>query len=654
MKFYFNGCWRRVEIDDLLPTSKTDRVLHVVDRRRPGLLWPALVEKAYLKVRGGYDFPGSNSGTDLAVITGWIPEQIFLHDNDVDPEGLWKELYMAMTDGHAIITLGTGKLSRKEQKHLGLAAEHDYAVLELKERGPVKEVLIKNPWADGDVWKGAARRRPNPNTEDDADATVAKDSDDMVPGTFWMPFNSVFQHYENLYINWNPGLFDHRSDIHFTWNLDIQRPAAIILDDHQQFVVTTTKSSEVWLLLNRHFRTGDYTHANSGKNGYISIYVFDKQGHRVLSREGAINRGPFVDSPNTLVRFEAVADKPYTIAVLQAELPAGKHNFTFSIFSHCKATLDQAVPRYPCGTSLSSQWTWFNAGGSSDSPHYLINPQFGLTIASSQQVAFVLRITDASSKSLDTTAIHVKIAVLGSDGKRVTRMMARDVVAHSGDYRRGSAVVETTLQAGSYTIIVSTFDQQELSPFTLDFYYSKEQSISSTPMFQQLPAEDAGRYRVQVPPAVFTPDGADRVLLPLTFQRTTRAIFLAGLGKLRPTAVNNSLPASSSLFKMSIEQGQGPYKQTVADSSFNEEEYHAMKSGLRIDDLRLRPDMQTMEQGGLWLVLERLARGEVAPGLSSSAGSKGSQSGASVAEVIQVEILTEVRIEVGAWGTGEG
>lgn len=74
----FNGCFRQVVVDDRLPASKTSRTFFVVDRRNPELIWPALMEKAYLKIRGGYDFPGSNSGTDLWVLTGWIPEQIFL------------------------------------------------------------------------------------------------------------------------------------------------------------------------------------------------------------------------------------------------------------------------------------------------------------------------------------------------------------------------------------------------------------------------------------------------------------------------------------------------------------------------------------------------------------------------------------------------
>ena len=77
-RLHFNGCFRKVVIDDRLPTSNSLRSLHVLDRNNPQLLWPALLEKAYLKVRGGYDLPGSNSGTDLWVLSGWLPEQVFL------------------------------------------------------------------------------------------------------------------------------------------------------------------------------------------------------------------------------------------------------------------------------------------------------------------------------------------------------------------------------------------------------------------------------------------------------------------------------------------------------------------------------------------------------------------------------------------------
>lgn len=80
LRMNFNGCYRRVTIDDRLPVSKSQHMLHVVDRADPSLLWPALVEKAYLKVRGGYGFPGSNPSTDLWIIVGWIPEHVFMQE----------------------------------------------------------------------------------------------------------------------------------------------------------------------------------------------------------------------------------------------------------------------------------------------------------------------------------------------------------------------------------------------------------------------------------------------------------------------------------------------------------------------------------------------------------------------------------------------
>jgi calpain-7 len=59
-----------------------------------GKLWVSLIEKAYLKLHGGYEFMGSNSSRDLYTLTGWLPEKIHIRDEDKpDIEALWQKLY---------------------------------------------------------------------------------------------------------------------------------------------------------------------------------------------------------------------------------------------------------------------------------------------------------------------------------------------------------------------------------------------------------------------------------------------------------------------------------------------------------------------------------------------------------------------------------
>lgn len=622
MRLYFNGCWRRVDIDDKLPTSKSSRVLHVIDRSHPGLIWPALVEKAYLKVRGGYDFPGSNSGTDLAVITGWIPQQIFLHDEDVEPQSLWEEIVPALSAGEIMITLGTGKLGRREQQLLGLGAEHDYAVLDLRDTGDIQEMLIKNPWADGDVWKGATRCRPNPGHESEVNNGQLQDSDltKMKPGTFWMDYNSVFQYFEHMYINWDPGLFAYREDMHFSWTLPDVVPAGSLLVDNPQFSVRANEAGEIWILLNRHFRTGDFSTANHGKNGYISLYILKKRGERVFSSEGAVVRGPFVDSPNTLVRIKAAPRETHTVIVGSQDLPTGKHNFTISAFSNVRVELKEPVQIYQPVISVPAAWTRSIAGGSSDSPNYLQNPQFSLDIPCETRTALVLKcLCDSSSTKLNKD-VHVKILVSASDGKRTTKLRQRDVVANSGDYKRSSTAIETVLGRGMYTIICSTFEQNQLAKFSLELY---SPLAAEQIKIKLLPNEGSGRFSIKSELAVFA-GPITKQIAPVSIQRVSKVMFKA-------SSVRGQ---GSSLFKMSLEQGQGPYRTCIASSAGDDAEFNTIASGLRIEDLDISINMTATQAGGLWLVLEK-------PGQTSTESKD--------VNAISVEALSEEKLGIGEW-----
>jgi calpain-7 len=167
IKLWINGVPRKILVDDLLPVGQGGKLL--CSSSIENELWVSLIEKAYMKVNGGYDFPGSNSGIDLFALTGWLPEQVYFEehrksrgnsistnttsngesgsvlDSYQPAERVWQRLLSAHTFGDSLITVSTESedtLPKDEADRMGLVPGHAYAVLDVREVNGIRLLQV--------------------------------------------------------------------------------------------------------------------------------------------------------------------------------------------------------------------------------------------------------------------------------------------------------------------------------------------------------------------------------------------------------------------------------------------------------------------------------------------------------------------------------
>ena len=101
-----------------------------------------------MKLCGGYNFHGSNSGVDLFCLTGWIPESIKCPE-EKDFELKVEEVFNSHSRGHCLITASpTLALTEEQAEDVGLYTGHAYAVLRAIQASNGKRLVqLKNPWA---------------------------------------------------------------------------------------------------------------------------------------------------------------------------------------------------------------------------------------------------------------------------------------------------------------------------------------------------------------------------------------------------------------------------------------------------------------------------------------------------------------------------
>ncbi|XP_066441626.1 calpain-7 isoform X1 [Eleutherodactylus coqui] len=468
VKLHINGVPRKVIIDDFLPVDHNGELLCSYSNNK-NELWVSLIEKAYMKVMGGYDFPGSNSNIDLHALTGWIPERIAMHSDNqsFNKENTFRMLYQRFHKGDVLITTATGVMSEEEGEKWGLVPTHAYAVLDIREYKSLRFLQLKNPWSHL-RWKGRFcekdERSWTPELQKylNFDPRTAQKIDN---GIFWITWEDLCQYYDVIYLSWNPSLFKESTCIHSTWDAK-QGPVkdAYSLANNPQYrldVQCPKGGAAVWILLSRHITDKDDFAQN---REFITLVVYKNDGKKVYY---PADPAPYIDgirinSPHYLTKIPLTTPgaHTFTLVVSQYEKQNTIH-YTIRVYAACKFTFSKIPTPYTINKRINGQWKGHSAGGCGNfRDTHKNNPIYQFNAEKAGPLLVELRGPRQYSVGFEV----ITVSTPGDPGPSGFQKKS------SGDYRCGFSYLEIdNIPAGIYNIIPTTFLPAQEGPFFLDF-----------------------------------------------------------------------------------------------------------------------------------------------------------------------------------------
>lgn len=465
VKLRINGVPRKIIIDDYFPLGPHREPLCSYSSNR-NELWISILEKAYMKVMGGYDFPGSNSNIDLYALTGWIPERASIKNDDptgFNKEGIFRKLLERFHKGDVLVTLATGEMSDAEADRAGLVPTHAYAMLDIREVNGVKLFMLKNPWSHL-RWKGNYSELDNRNWTPDKmtalnyDPKSAKNFDN---GVFWIDYDSLCRFFDVIYMNWNPSLFKHSYGVHASWKAGVG-PAKDMFDisnNPQYSFELAPGSGAVWILLSRHITDIEDFRNN---NEYITVMVYKSDGRKVYY---PFDPPPYIDgvrinSPHYLCQMviKDATPRKLTLVVSQYE-KSTTIDFTLRVYSTLSFSLKKIGDPYKYRQEINTaKWERETAGGCANYPDtYQRNPRFQFTTNSDCRALVELKAPKQFHIGFDI------VCVVAGDKKSPLYFRKKS----SEPYRSGFVVMPVDLTAGTYDIVPTTFQPGKESAFFL-------------------------------------------------------------------------------------------------------------------------------------------------------------------------------------------
>ncbi|TFK84241.1 cysteine proteinase [Polyporus arcularius HHB13444] len=460
-KLLFNGTFRRVGIDDQLPVYP-DGTLMCVSTRTKGQLWPSLIEKAYMKLAGGYDFVGS-------ALAGWIPEALDMKGSHFQRERTWDRLMKGYVSGTCVATLGTGEQVRTTDVSLALLPTHCYAIIGVSDSGHDRRLTIFDPWVPQHAHEGLA---PTEGFGKNPQRTVE------------LSMDAVYQLFDGIYLSWDPSMFKHQLSFHGYAKDDYTiAPTHSRMQVHLNLPTDVSEGEEVWVLLTRHVRS------HRSKDEYIALTAHTGSETTSAFVDDALStKGEYTNSPHVLVKQSISRGEDLISLVASYEGEREDVGYTITVYSNLKAS---AIPpqKLLYTKDIDGAFTQKSAGGNHTFPTYYLNPQYHLHVhprtdatSRSGKDARDAKATVYATASTDRH-VPVNIMLAWSQGGRINELGHNDLALSSGPYSYGYAHALGRIPPGDYTLVVSVFEPRHIGKFALRLECSDRFDI--TPIQQE-------------------------------------------------------------------------------------------------------------------------------------------------------------------------
>eukprot|EP00727_Mastigamoeba_balamuthi_P006242 m51a1_g2237 putative wd repeat and fyve domain-containing protein 3 (4017) ;mRNA; f:264190-277056 len=469
VRLYWNGSARAVVIDDRFPVDCNGQWLCCSSFNKSEI-WPMLLEKAYMKLRGGYT--DGSLFNEVTVLLGWIPQ--ITRNLYEDGDALFQRLLEGFRTGICMAVFVTGS---EADSSLGLYKEHAYALLDIREAhgGSLRLVKLKNPWGTGQ-WKGQFSKEDRDSWAPDLQSELNFDrhAQQMFDnGEFWMRWEDVVVHFEMISSGWMCSIAGFE---------DLNKDQMITVPDRcywnsPQYLISIDRAAAttMWIQLDV-FLTGD----SDEKSDYWKIDAYLDSDRVPREREDALFVGKWYNMPSQSIRLDVPDGKKreIVICVLHSRFDRAAY---FSIKVLCSSTFALTTLRPEnkghC-TAISGRWADLLQGGCPNNPSFIFNPVYRLKFYGESG-----KVTNLSASIESSARIPIGMALLPArKSKHLLECMTSRHIKTTDPYRITLALLEQPVKTGyEYLIVCTTFEPDIKADFELKVT-STRASVSLRPV----------------------------------------------------------------------------------------------------------------------------------------------------------------------------